>query len=202
MMKKVLLAALVIGAAATFPAQAQTKKEWVQRLMQTPQFNPNEIARTLVMSPAQQLLASANQVAGQVPADKREAVGKQIDAATKKYVDEAVPLARAEALKLAPALAASIEEKFTEDELKAIVTWLESPVYKKAQQAMPELQNGFVQKLGPASAPSVEPKIKELEAAMRAAIGPYLQAAAAAAAPAPASGAKPKATKPKADAKQ
>ncbi len=187
MMKKALLAALVIGAAATIPAHAQTKKEWVQRLMQVPAYNPNEIARTLVLNPAQQLMAQASQVGGNVPADKREAVSKAIDAAAKKYVDEALPLARAEALKLTPAFAASIEEKYTEEDLKVLVTWFESPTYKKAQQATPELQNGFAQKLGPASGPAVEPKIKELEAAMRAALAPYMpQAPAAGAASTPA----------------
>ena len=53
MMKKALLAALVIGAAATIPAQAQTKKELVQRLLATPQFNPDGMVRGLVEQPAQ-----------------------------------------------------------------------------------------------------------------------------------------------------
>jgi hypothetical protein len=195
MMKKALLAALVIGAAATFPAQAQTKKEWVQRLMQTQQFSPNEIARSLVERPAQQLMSSVAPVIGsQVPADKREAVGKQVETAVRKYLDEALPLARAEALKLSPTMATAIEEKFNEDELKTIVTWLESATYKKAQQVAPEIQNSFGQKLVPVSAPAVDPKLKELEATVRAAVAPYLPAAAA---PAPAG--KSKAAKPKAD---
>jgi hypothetical protein len=199
MIKKVLLAALVIGAAATFPAQAQTKKEWVQRLLQTPQFSPDVIARDLVGEPAQRLVNSVGPiVANQVPADKREAVSKQLEAVVKKYLDEAVPLVRAEALKLQPTLSAAVDEKFTEDELKTLVTWLESPVYKKVQQAVPEIRNAFVQKLVPQSAPAVDPKLKEMDTSVRAILG---QAIPAPAAPAAAPASTPKAKKPKADAK-
>ena len=71
----------------------------------------------------------------QLPADKREAIGKTIEADAKKYVDEAYPPVRERALKLAPTtLGAALEEKFTEDELKQLIAWLESPVNKKFQR--------------------------------------------------------------------
>ena len=71
----------------------------------------------------------------QVPPDKREAIGKAIEAEVKKYVEESYPLVRERAIKLAPStLGAALEEKFSEDELKQLIAWLESPVNKKFQQ--------------------------------------------------------------------
>jgi hypothetical protein len=40
-----------------------------------------------------------------------------------------------------------LEEKFTEDELKQLIAWLESPVNKKYQQLAPEMSNSLGQKL-------------------------------------------------------
>ena len=65
--------------------------------------------------------AAGQRAAAQVPADKREAIGKAIEADVKKYVEEATPLVRERAVKLAPStIGAVLEEKFTEDELKQL----------------------------------------------------------------------------------
>lgn len=193
MMKKALLAALVIGAAAaTIPAQAQTKKELVQKLMTLQQPGVDALIRNLVAQPVQRIIGPMMPVlSAQVPADKREALSKQIDAAVKKYEDETVPLVRAEALKLAPTNAAAFEEKFNEEELKVLIAWLESPVNKKFQQVLPDIQKSYVEKLVAQSAPAVDPKLNDLNKAVHAAADPYLGAAAKPAAAA--SAAKPKA---------
>ena len=57
----------------------------------------------------------------QVAPDKREAMGKAIEAEVKKYVDEAYPLVRERAIRIAPStIGAALEEKFSEDELKQL----------------------------------------------------------------------------------
>ena len=62
---------------------------------------------------------------------------------------------RDRALKLAPStIGAVLEEKFSEDELKQLVAWLESPVNKKYQQLGAEMQNAFAQKLRRRSRPA------------------------------------------------
>jgi hypothetical protein len=105
----------------------------------------------------------------QVPEDKREAAVKSLEESAKKYVDEAVPLVRDRAIKLAPStIGTSLEERFTEAELKALIAWLESPTYKKYQQVAPEIQRGFMQKLIADARPSIEPKLKTLEESVRA----------------------------------
>jgi len=76
---------------------------------------------------------------------------------------------RDRAIKLAPStIGTSLEERFTEAELKALIAWLESATYKKYQQVAPEIQRGFMQKLIADARPSIEPKLKTLEESVRA----------------------------------
>ncbi len=130
------------------------------------------------------------QAAGQalqadVPADKREAVGKSIQADVRKYVDEAVPLVRDRAMKLAPStIGVAMEEKFSEDELKQLLAWFESPINKKYQQLAPEMQNSFVQKLVAEARPDVDPKLQNLEQQVRRSITTAAGPAAGASGPA------------------
>jgi hypothetical protein len=196
-MKKLMMTALLASAAlahaqtsapAAAPASA-AKKELVQKLMVLQQPGIEGLARNLVEQPAVQMLQAAGRALGQVPADKREAVGKGIEADIKKYVEEATPIVRERAVKLAPStIGAAMEEKFTEDELKQLIAWLESPVNKKYAQLGPEIQSGFTQKLVAEARPTIEPKIQALEAKVRSSLGapaagPAASAPAKAAAP-------------------
>ena len=180
-MKRWMLVALLTGATLAH-AQTPTKKELVQKLMQLQQPAVESVARGLVEQPAAQLMQAAGRaLQSQVPAEKREIVGKGIETDVKKFVDESYPLVRERGIKLAPTtLGAAMEEKFSEDELKQLITWFESPVNKKYQQLGPEMQNDFVQKLVAESRPVVEPKLQALEEKVRAALGPTPGAAASA----------------------
>jgi uncharacterized protein len=177
---------VALGVLAASPAWSQApsdkKKELVARVLQ---LQVPEIASALVEQPAMTMLQQAGQVIRErVPADQREAVAKRIQESTNKFVDETTPLLRERAQKLAPStLGVAIEQKFTEDELKQLLTWLESPVSRKYQQVTPEIQSAFVQKLVAESRPVVDPKLKQLDDAIRGALG--LPPAAAARPPAP-----------------
>ena len=174
MTRPLLLAALLAATPFAYlsGAQAQStpaKKELVQKLLTAQQAALEGLARGLVEQPAGQLMQAAGQaLQTQVAPDKREATGKAIEADVRKYVDESVPLVRDRAIKLAPTtLGASLEEKFSEDELKQLLAWFESPVNKKYQQLAPEMQNSFVQKLVADARPSVDPKLQALEQQVR-----------------------------------
>jgi len=92
---------------------------------------------------------------------------------------------RERAVKLAPStIGTMLEERFTEDELKQLVAWLESPVNKKYSQVGPEMQNGFMKKLVEESRPMVEPRLQALEAKVRASLGVPAGGEPAASAPA------------------
>jgi hypothetical protein len=183
-MKRLMItAALALFAAATL-AQAETKKELVQKVLLLEQPLFENISRSIVERPAAQLMQAAGQaLQTQVPPDKREAVGKSVQTDVKKYVDEATPLLRERAIKLAPStFGAALEEKFTEAELKQLIAWLESPVNKKFQQIGAEMQGSFVQKLAAEAAPLLDPKLQALQQKLRTTFS-------AAAASAPPSGA-------------
>ena len=102
---------------------------------------------------------------------------------------------RASAIKLAPStIGTALEEKLSEDELKVLIAWLESPVNRKYAQIAGDAQQVLGQKLVTETRTQIEPKLKALEQAM----GARLNAAGAGAAggAAPATGAAPKAATP------
>jgi uncharacterized protein len=171
-----LLGALLLCAGSLAQAQgtvSPAKKELVQKLLTLQQPGIEGAARNIVERPAAQMMQEAGRMLQtQFPADKREAIGKTIEADAKKYVEEAYPPVRERALKLAPTtLGAALEEKFSEDELKQLISWFESPVNKKFQQASGEMQSNFMQKLVAEARPLVEPKLQALEQKVRAALG-------------------------------
>ncbi len=189
-MKRLFIA--VLCTAATLAHAQTTKKELVQKVLLLQQPMIESISRNIAERPAIQLMQASGQfIQAQVPPEKREAIGKQVEAEIRKFVDEAVPVLRERALKLAPStFGAAMEEKFTEDELKQMIAWLESPANKKLQQVGPEMQTAFAQKLTAEAAPLLDPKLQALQQRLRTTIG-IPDAAPAASKPA-ASAAKPR----------
>ena len=119
------------------------------------------------------MLQQAGQVLQtRIAPDKREALAKEIQADVRKYVEETNPLLRDKALKMAPAVMGPLlDEKFTEDELKQLVTWLESPVIRRYQQLTPEIQKGLSEKLVAETRPIVEPKLQALDRSVTGRLG-------------------------------
>ena len=195
-MKRLFVTALLASAAM---AHAQTaasgasaaaspaKKELVQKLLVLQQPGIEGVARNIVERDAMGLLQEAGQVLQQqVPPEKRDAAGKAIQADVKKYVEDATPIVRDRAVKLAPStIGATLEEKFTEDELRQLIAWFESPVNKKYGQVVPEMQNNFAQKLVADVRPTIEPRLQALTTKVRASLGAPAAAPAPAKAPAP-----------------
>jgi len=188
MKRLTLLAAawVAITMAPIAQAQSTAKKELVQKILQMQQSGLDGLARELASRPVMQLMQAANNVLQtQVPADKREAVSKSIDADMKKYVEEATPILRDRAIKLAPSTyGAALEEKFSEEELKQLLAWFESPLSKKFQQVGPDMQNNMVQKLLADATPVLEPKYQALQQRVRSTLGITGNAPAGASAPA------------------
>ena len=181
-------------AQGTPPQSSPAKKELVAKVLQLQQPGIDNMATQIAQAPVLQMLQDARRVLQtQVPADQRDAIGKSIEADARKFVDEAVPLIRERATKLAPlTVGAVMEEKFSEDELKQLVAWLESPVNKKYQQFGPEMQSTLVKRLMAETAPILDPKLQALEQKVRASFGmPAAASAPPAAKPAARPPAKP-----------
>lgn len=166
-------ACVAIAFATGVAAQGATKKELVQKILQIQQAEIEDVARSIVLRPADEMMKEAGAaIQRQVAPDKREGIAKAIEAEVKKYVDEAYPLLRERALRIAPStIGAALEEKMSEDELKQVIAWLESPVNKKYQQIGPEARNAFIQKLLADARPVVDPKVLALNNRIRVIFG-------------------------------
>ncbi len=186
-MWQVLVLALLMTVGSAAPAaQAQTKKELVSKLLQLQQAGIENVGRALAGQTSQQMLQAAGQAIPRLAADKREAAAKDVQAEVKKFYDEVEPILRKRATELAPATLAPIyEERYSEDELKTVIAWLESPVSKKFQQVGAEIENTLAQKVVADTRGTVEPKLKALEASVTKRLGLPAAPAAGRAASAP-----------------
>jgi uncharacterized protein len=190
-MAAALAAAGMAQAQGAAPAPASpAKKELVNKVLTLLQPAVENMAQQLAQQPAAQIQQGAGQALQRVPTERREAVARDIEADLRKYVEEAVPLVRDKAVKLAPGtIGVLLDERFTEDELRQIAALLESPVNRKFQQAFPDMQKALGEKLVAESKAEIEPKVRALDQTVVKRLGLTPPAAAA-------SGAKPAATTP------
>ncbi|MBK1613537.1 hypothetical protein CKO44_08645 [Rubrivivax gelatinosus] len=176
---------LALALAATLPAMAQksapasaaasatapsspAKKALVAKVLQIQQPAIENMARQLAEQPALAMMQQVAVALQRLPADKRQALAKDLQADAKKYADEATPIVRDRAVKLAPStVGAILEQRFTEDELKQLVAILESPVNRKYQSLNQDMQRSLGEKLVTETKPLVEPKVRALEQSLR-----------------------------------
>ena len=180
MLKNTLIAlALASAALATSPAQAQSaaaspaKKALVARILKVQQPVIEGSGRALAERPALDMIDRAGAaLESRIPVDKRDAVAKEIQGDVKKYMEEAVPFVRDRAVKLAPqTIGVLLEQKFSEDELKQLATFLESAAYNKYQQLGGEMQKSLLEKLLADTRSTVEPMVNALDQAIGKRLG-------------------------------
>ena len=171
------------------PASSPAKKELVAKLLKLQQPGLEGLARQVAEQPAAQMLSQAGAaLSARVPPDQQQAVATQIQADAKKYAEEAVPVVRASALKLAPStVGAVLDKEFTEEELKQIVAIQEtlgSPAYLKYRSKSDEMQKALLEKVIPDTKGAIEPKVRALEQTIAKRLGITETPAAAPAKPA------------------
>jgi hypothetical protein len=172
--KSIIVIALAVAGVTTVHAQSTpAKKDLAARILKAQNAGIEAMARSLVEQPAVELLGNAgNVLPTRVPKEKQDAVAKEIQGDVQKYLDEAVPVIQARAVKLAPTTIGSmLEEKFTEDELKQILGIIESPVYSKFQRMGDEMQKSLTEKLVADTRPTIEPKLRALEQSVAKRLG-------------------------------
>jgi hypothetical protein len=167
-MKHITLLALILAAGIAHAQSTPAKKELVARILVLQQSAIEQTAQSLVERPAAQMQQQAGMaLQTRIAPEKREAIAKLVQADLKKYVDEVGPLVRQQAVKLAPStIGALLEEKFTEDELKQLISIIESPVNRKFSQMGGDFQKALGEKLIAQTQSIVEPKVKALEQAV------------------------------------
>jgi hypothetical protein len=182
-----LAQAQATAASAPAASSSPAKKELIARVLQLQQPGLESMSRAMLQQPLGQLMQGAGQALQQVPAEKREATAKAIEGEVKKFVDETAPLMRDRAIKLAPStIGAILEERFSEDELRQLAAWLDSPVNKKYGQLGQEMQRALAEKLVADTRGTVEARLKTLEQSVMKQLGIAPKPGASAPAPAPA----------------
>lgn len=173
-MKKSILAAALLAVAAF--AQAETspaKQELINKVLQLQQPFVDSLARQMAEGPVVQLMQKAGSVIQfKVPPEKRDALAKDVQADVKKFMDDVAPMLRERATKLAPvSVGKLLDERYSEDELRQLVTVLESPVLHKFSQMSPEFQKSLSDKVLADTKTQVEPKLRALDASIVKRIG-------------------------------
>jgi uncharacterized protein len=146
-------AALALALLAHAPAHAQAggKKELVAKVLLLQQPGIEAMARQMAEQPAVQVMQQAGQALQRLAPERRDAA------------DEAVPLVRDRAIKVAPTTIGPIlEERFTEDELRQIVAMLESPTIRKFQGMAAEMQKALMEKVVADTRAEIEPKARAM----------------------------------------
>ena len=173
----------------------------MQRVLRVQQSEIEALARNMVEQPAARMMQDAGALMQQMqfPPEKFQSTCKQIEAEVRKYIDEAFPIVRDRAIKLAPStIGVALETKLSEDELKQLLAWLESPVSKKFQQVTAEAGRDFAQQVSREAAPLVQPKVVALEGRVRVILGVPPQAGVAPQGSASAADSAPTASAPRA----
>ncbi len=170
-MNKPVFIALTLACALVAPtaalAQSNGKKELVAKILQLQQPGIEAMARQMAEQPAMQLMQQAGPALQRLPAERREAVAKDVEADMRKYADEAVPLVRDRAVKAAPTTIGPIlEERFTEDELRQVVAMLESPTIRKFQGMAGDMQKALMEKVVADTRAEIEPKARAMTASV------------------------------------
>jgi hypothetical protein len=185
---KFKLAVLTVALAASSIAMAQDKAALVKQLLEVQRPAIDGMARILVNdSVAPILQAGGEYLQTQVPAEKREALGKAAEAEVQKYVQEAFPIVRDKAVQLAPSTVGPLlEQNFNEDELRQLIAWLSSPLNKKFAELNPKMQTALTEKLVGETRATIEPKMRALDENVAKALGAPTEAQAQGSAKAPA----------------
>jgi uncharacterized protein len=160
--KTTLWTALLASTLTLSAHAADDKKDLVQKLLAIQQVSLDATAKSLAENPARQMIMAVQPVLTQaVPPEKREATAKAVDAEIKKYLDAATPIVKVVTNKASQsAVAPMLEEKFTEDELRQLVSILDNPALKKYQGLLPEMNKVLVDKVLNDARPQVDPKLQ------------------------------------------
>ena len=160
------IAALLLCGAAGLAGAADApagKQELAQQILT--RLNIDNIGETMLSAPVSNALQQARGLLqGRVAAEKRDATMSELSGQARKFMDEVGPITRASADKLIPTTVRPLlAERFSEDELRQILAILDSPVRKKFEAMLPELQKKLGESVAADTGAVVNPKLKGLQ---------------------------------------
>lgn len=147
------------AAAAMSPA----KQKLVERVLEL--WHIEALGQAMLQAPVADAVSQARvALQGRAAPEKRDAAMRDITEEANKFLKDSAPLVNDSAKRqLAGTVAPLLAERFTEDELKQLVALLESPVKKKFELLVPEVQKSLGEKIAAETKPQIEPKMKDLQ---------------------------------------
>ena len=176
-LSKLPIAILFVAACAVSTgvnAQNDNKRALAVKLAQMQQkADGDAMVEQLTGSAVQPLLAGWSQRLDEtVPPARQKEVRDKLDVELKKFADSTHKVVETQTAKAAEAALVPIfMEKLTEDELKQIVAYMESPVSAKFQALGPDATNAWAKRIIDATKPQVESGAKTFEAAANRIVG-------------------------------
>lgn len=185
-MKRIKLAVLTAALVTASLGWAQDKSALVKQFVELQKPGVEALARGLVQQSSDPIAAAGSEyLRTQVPENKRDAAGKAADAELKKYFEENYPVVRDKALQAAPgALGPVLEQTFSEEELRQLIAWINSPLSKKYQDSTQAMQKALMEKVVADTRATIQPKLEALNISVAKALGAPTDGATPAKAPA------------------
>ncbi len=164
-MKKLatMIAALAIGSSVQAAQVPAAKQELVTRVLQL--WHPETIGESMLQQPVGDAVQQARAVLqGRVSPEKRDAAMKDIMGDARQFMEDNRAATQASAQKIVgTTVAPMLAERFTEEELRQIIAILESPVKKKFEAMVPELQKKLGEGVAADTRAVIDPKLQELQ---------------------------------------
>jgi hypothetical protein len=151
------------------------KQALVQRVLD--KMGLESVGLQMLQTPVADMLRQSRVVVqSRVPADKQDALMKDITAEATKFVEQEAPALRTSTHAIVQSsVAPLLAQKFSEDELKQLAGILESPVLAKFETIVPEMKRAVGENVARAQGAQIQPKMTELQnrvgLKLRAAVG-------------------------------
>lgn len=178
--RRAVLGSVVIAAAlSSFVGAAQAepvsdeKRKLIDKILTL--WHPEDVPVMMVQRRATDAMTQSRiALQGKVSADKRDSTLRDIATDVQKYVDEVTPLAKDSAQRqMTSTVVPMLAQNFTVEELKQVVSLLESPIKKKFEQFIPQAEKS----LGSKVAEDIHIAVDEKGKNMTQAVGLKLRAA-------------------------
>jgi hypothetical protein len=153
---------LIAVASIAGNAYADSKQGLAQKVLQL--WHVETIGQSMLQEPVAEAVQQARaMLASRAPAKKRDAAMRDIAEEAKKFLNETTPLVNGAAQKYANEMAAPmLVERFSEDELKQIIAILESPVKRKFEAMLPDMQKVIGEKVAADTRAAIDPKLRDM----------------------------------------
>ena len=183
-MFRTMYVTMALGAGLGLAAQANAegmngvppaKQALVQRVLD--KMGLESVGLQMLQTPVADMLRQSRVVVqSRVPADKQDALMKDITAEATKFVEQEAPALRTSTHAIVQSsVAPLLAQKFSEDELKQLAGILESPVLAKFETIVPEMKRAVGENVARAQGAQIQPKMTELQnrvgLKLRAAVG-------------------------------